>query len=72
MAFAVIVDETPYFLTHNGQLCMSDCTWGREAPAPGALVAVTGVAEERRDANDRRYQSIEFVSLVSTENDADL
>jgi hypothetical protein len=63
MAFAVIVGDTPYFLTKDGRLCMSNYAWAPTAPTLGAQVTATGVVAENSDVNDCLFRVIEFTSL---------
>lgn len=63
LALAVVVDGVPYFLTENEALCMHDRDWGRELPAPGKPVAVTGELQTRLDVNDCRFLTIEVAGV---------
>jgi hypothetical protein len=63
MAFAVVVGHTPYFLTKDGRLCMSNYAWAPTAPALGDQVTATGVVAENLDVNDCQFRVIEFTSL---------
>lgn len=65
LAFAVVADGVPYFLTKGGALCMQDRAWDDELPAPGTPISVKGTVEERWDMNNCRYITIEFSAARS-------
>ncbi len=63
LALAVVVDGVPYFLTDNEALCMHGSDRGRELPASGKPVVVTGEVETRLDVNDCRFLTIDVAGV---------
>jgi hypothetical protein len=60
LAFAVIADRVPHFLTRNGRFYMQNAA---DLPSPGETVVAAGVVHEQKDVNGNTFKTIEFTSL---------
>jgi hypothetical protein len=63
MAYAVLVDEKPYYLTANGHFFIENRSWADYTPEPGDLVTVTGYLENKKDVFGKPFCTIEVISL---------
>ena len=63
MVFAILADDTYYYLTVNNLEISENRTWDGYTPVVGDFVAITGYLREERDIFDRPFHTIEVVSL---------
>lgn len=63
MAFAVMVESTPYYLTSEGAWLDDTRAWDGYTPAPGDKVTVIGRVIERRDVRGDPFLELEVASL---------
>jgi len=63
MAYAVLADDTCYYITIGGYWFSENRSWGAYTPEPGDPVTVTGRLQEQEDVSGNLFYTIEAVSL---------
>ncbi len=62
LAFAVVADGVPYFLSSNGGFVMHNA----DLPPAGETVVAVGVVLEAMDVNGNPFKTIKLKSVVTT------
>ena len=60
LAFAVVANGVPYFLTRNGRFYMQNET---DLPSPGGIFVVAGKVRDQKDVNGNAFKTVELTSL---------
>lgn len=63
MAYAVLADETYYFITIKGHWFSENKSWDNYTPEPGDLIEITGYLHENKDVFGKTFYTIEALSL---------
>ncbi len=63
MVYAVVADDTSYFLTVDGRFFVENRPWDGYTPAPGDQVIVTGWPASEKDVSGKPFQTFEVLTL---------